>query len=326
MSRYRNTDSTSTLRRRLLAAGAAAGASTLLPSALWAATTTNDAAKDAPSAATSAMRTRAIPSTGEQLAVMGLGSSGTFSYANGQRAALRQVLDAFVAHGGEMVDTSPTYGNAETVIGELARDTGLRDELFMATKVHIRGVAEGKQQMDTSAERLGKPVDLMQIHNFVDLETQWATLKARKAAGRYRYIGITHYLTRAFERLEQEMRDKALDFVQFNYSIMTPEAEQRLLPLAADRGIAVIVNRAFNDGQFFRAVKGQALPGYAKEIGIESWAQFALKYVLAEPAVNVVIPATADPKHLVDNMGAGTGPLPDDAMRQRMRRTVAELA
>ena len=145
------------------------------------------------------------------------------------------VLDAFVAHGGEMVDTSPTYGNAETVIGELARDTGLRDELFMATKVHIRGVAEGKQQMDTSAERLGKPVDLMQIHNFVDLETQWATLKARKAAGRYRYIGITHYLTRAFERLEQEMRDKALDFVQFNYSIMLLMAQSRRLTCCAHR-------------------------------------------------------------------------------------------
>ncbi|RJS94863.1 aldo/keto reductase [Salinisphaera sp. Q1T1-3] len=305
----------STTRRRLLAAAAATGLLSAVPglSAL--------AADDR------SMRTRAIPSTGEPLPVMGLGSSGTFAYPdNAARAALLTVLKKFVAMGGAMVDTSPTYGSAETVIGELARRADVRNDIFMATKVHIRGRQAGLDQMAQSAARLGKPIDLMQIHNFVDLETQWQTLERLKGEGRFRYIGITHYLTRAFEELEHQMRTKDMDFVQFNYSILTPEAEKRLLPLARDRGIAVIVNRAFNDGAIFGRTKGHALPSYASELGIDSWAQFALKYVLANPAVNVVIPATSDPGHLVDNMQAGYGPLPDDKMQARMRATMAELS
>lgn len=302
------------VRRRLLLTAAAAGGLALSPWRLgWAATEHT-------------MRRRPIPATGEELAVMGLGSSGSFSSdASDALADLRTVLDKFVAMGGEMVDTSPTYGDAETVIGRLARETGLRNSLFMATKVHIDGREAGVDQMQRSEHLLGKPIDLMQVHNFVDLDTQWHTLEQMKAKGVFRYIGITHYQTYAFDQLEHEMKNRDLDFVQLNYSVMTPDAEQRLLPLAADRGIAVIVNRAFNDGALFGAVSGQTLPDYAAEIGVNSWAQFALKYVLADPAVNVVIPATSDPEHLIDNMQAGYGALPDQAMKKRMRRTIEQL-
>ena len=307
-------------RRRLLQAGAAGLGLALLPWQGALAQAASDAAK------TKAMRTRKIPSTGEALAVMGLGSSGAFSTSDAKTLAdLRTVMTEFVAMGGQMVDTSPTYGNAEMVIGKLGRDTALRAKLFMATKVHTQGKQAGIEQMRQSEKILGKPIDLMQIHNFIDIDTQWATLKRMKATGQVRYIGITHYLTSAFDELERQMKQKKMDFVQLNYSVMTPEAEKRLLPLAADRGIAVIINRAFDDGRFFGQVKGQPLPAYAKAFDCTSWAQFALKYVLANPAVNAVIPATSDPKHLRDNMQAGYGALPDAALQKRMRATLAAL-
>lgn len=311
-----------TTRRRLLLAGGALGVSALSPMGWRNAVAAGATEKSADNG----MHHRPIPATGEPLAVMGLGSSGTFAYADeAERAALSQVLARFVALGGQMVDTSPTYGNAEVVIGELARARHLRDALFMATKVHINGREAGMAQMAESRQRLGAPIDLMQVHNFVDLDTQWATLKDMKAAGQVRYIGITHYRTSAFARLAREMRDRRPDFVQFNYSILTPDAETTLLPLARDLGIAVIINRAFNNGQFFQRVGDTPLPAYAAEIGVTSWAQFALKYVLGNRAVNVVIPATSDPAHLVDNTRAGYGPLPDERLRQRMRQTVAAL-
>lgn len=307
-------------RRRVLATGAAAAGLMALPwPDAWAVDMT-------PEKANSAMRKRRIPATGEALPVIGLGSSGSFARLSSDNAEdLRAVLKTFVAMGGTLLDTSPSYGNAETNIGEIARDTGVRDQLFMATKVRKRSREATLDQFRASIDALGKPIDLLQIHNFIGLENQWATLKQLKAEGRVRYIGITHYLTRAFDELEHQMASKGLDFVQFNYSIMTPDAEERLLPLAADHGIAVLVNRAFNDGRFFAKVRGKELPDYAAEFDCTSWAQFALKYVLANEAVNAVIPATSDPDHLRDNMHAGYGKLPDDAMRKRMRETIASL-
>jgi len=307
-------------RRRLLGTGVAGAGLAVLP---W---QTALAAQLAPDAAEKAMIKRAIPSTGEMVPVMGMGSSGSFErLSSSSLEELRTVMKEFVAMGGTLVDTSPFYGNAETNIGEIARHTGVRDQLFMATKVRKTRQEQTLEQFRTSIDALGKPIDLLQIHNFIGLENQWTTLQQLKEEGRVRYIGITHYLTSAFDELEHQMASKDMDFVQFNYSVMTPDAEERLLPLAADRGIAVLVNRAFNDGQIFGATKGKELPGYAREFDCFSWAQFALKYVLANEAVTVAIPATSDPEHLRDNMHAGYGKLPDRAMQKRMRETIASL-
>lgn len=307
-------------RRRVLGYGAAGAGLATLP---WQAAL---AAKLDPEAAEKSMLERAIPTTGEMIPAMGMGSSGSFQRLSSSSAeALRTVMKEFVAMGGTLVDTSPSYGNAETNIGRIAADTGLRDQLFMATKVRKTRREQTLDQFRASIDALGEPIDLLQIHNFIGLDNQWATLKQLKEEGRVRYIGITHYLTSAFDELEHQMAIKDMDFVQFNYSIMTPDAEERLLPLAADHGIAVLVNRAFNDGRIFGATKGKALPDYAEEFDCFSWAQFALKYVLANETVTSVIPATSDPEHLRDNMHAGYGKLPDADMRKRMRDTIAAL-
>ena len=307
-------------RRRVLQAGAAGAGLALAP---WQLSLAAGAGDDN---AEQRMRQRAIPATGEQVPVVGMGSSGSYERMTSDNAeALRTVMKQFAAMGGTLVDTSPSYGRAETHIGEVARETGVRDELFMATKVRKDSREQTLDQFRASIDKLGEPIDLLQIHNFIGLESQWKTLKQLKDEGRVRYIGLTHYLTSAFDELEHQMSSKDMDFVQFNYSIMTPEAEERLLPLAADRGIAVLVNRAFNDGAIFGRVGDQELPAYAREFDCNSWAQFALKYVLANEAVTAVIPATSDPEHLVDNMHAGYGALPDAAMRKRMRDTIRDL-
>jgi len=270
---------------------------------------------------------RTIPRTGESVPAVGLGTSDAFETMSGEDLApLEEVLRLFIAKGGRLIDTSPTYGNAEQVIGTLAGKLGVTDELFLATKVHEVGKESGIDQMERSERLLRrKRLDLIQVHNLVDLDTQLRTLRAWKEAGRIRYLGITHYQTYAFETLERLMRREPLDFVQFNYSIVTPEAERRLLPLARDKGIAVIVNRAFEDGALFRRTRGRALPDWAGEIDCSSWAQFALKYVLAHAAVTCVIPATSKPRHLLDNMAAGVGRLPDAAMQRRMREYIRHL-
>lgn len=270
---------------------------------------------------------RTIPSTGEAVPAMGLGSSNTFETGPwSDLGDLTQVLKVFAALGGKVVDTSPSYGNAEMVIGDLARQLHLTGELFMATKVHAWGRQAGIDQLHNSERLLGKePLDLVQVHNFIDIDTQYATLRAWKEAGRIRYVGITHYLVSAFERLEQWMRREPLDFVQFNYSVLTPDAEERLLPLAHDRGIAVLINRPFDDGGLFRRTRGKPLPDWARDFQCDSWAQFGLKYVLGHRAVTCAIPATSKPAHLADNMQAGFEPLPDAAMRRRMRRYLQDL-
>ena len=279
------------------------------------------------SAATDIVRTRAIPSSGERIPIVGLGTSGAFETASdADLAPQRAVLRTFFEHGGRLVDTAPSYGNAETVVAQLARELKVRDELFIASKVDRPGEQDGITRMEASQQRLGgRPLDLLQVHNLIDVERQLTTLKRWKEAGRVRYIGITHYRTDAFDRLARLMQTHDLDFVQFNYSVVTPEAERRLLPLAADRGQAVLVNRAYEDGRWFSLIADRPLPDWTRDFDCASWGQFALKYVLAHPAVTCVIPATSKVNHLIDNMGAGTGRLPDAAQRARMRELVADF-
>lgn len=270
---------------------------------------------------------RRIPITGEMIPAVGLGTSDEFETDNDQSLEpLREVLRRFVDAGGTLVDTAPIYGNAESVIGKLITELGITQRLFVATKVRTYGKQAGIEQMQTSELLLNKrPLDLIQVHSLVDVETQLQNLRSWKDAGRVRYIGITHSRVSAFGELERLMQKEQLDFVQLNYSFTEPDAEQRLLPLAADKGIAVLANRPFQNGAMFRQVKGKPLPAWASEFDCKSWAQFSLKYILAHPAVTCVIPATSNPKHLVDNMGAGVGRLPDKSTLRRMREYVASL-
>jgi len=267
---------------------------------------------------------RAIPSSKETVPVIGLGTWQTFDVGAGAaRAPLRQVLQRFVELGGRIVDSSPMYGRAESVVGELAAELGLRDKLFIATKVWTSGRDAGSAQMNESMRRLRTPrLDLMQVHNLVDSRTHLRTLAEWKRAGRVRYVGVTHYTASAYGELEQVLQSEPLDFVQLNYSVVEREAERRLLPLAVDRGLAVLVNRPFAEGALFRRVRGQTLPPWAAEAGCRTWAQLFLKWIVAHPAVTCVIPATSRPEHLEDNMQAGTGPLPDAALRDRIAALV----
>jgi len=269
---------------------------------------------------------RTIPSTGETLPAVGLGTSDEFESAGENIEQLREVLRLFIDLGGRLVDTAPGYGNAEQVLGNLMNDLGIIEKTFVATKVRTRGRQSGENQFQTSERLLKKrPLDLLQVHSLVDVKTQLDNQRSWKDAGRVRYIGITHSRVSAFKELEQLMRMEQLDFVQLNYSFTEPDAEERLLPLAADQGIAVIANRPFENGALFRRVKGKALPDWAADFDCESWAQFSLKYILTHPAVTCVIPATSNPLHLVDNMEAGTGRLPDEGMRRRMRELAKDL-
>jgi diketogulonate reductase-like aldo/keto reductase len=275
-----------------------------------------------------AMLMRNIPSGGEMLPAVGLGTWQTFDVAASpaERAPLREVLSRFVALGGRVVDSSPMYGEAEAVVGDLAAELGLPPSLFVATKVWTQGREAGVTQMERSRQRLRVArLDLVQVHNLVDWQTHLRTLRDWKAAGRVRYVGVTHYKASAYGELERTMRSEPLDFVQLNYSLGERAAENRLLPLAGERGIAVLVNRPYAEGALFRRVKGRALPPWAAELDCQSWGQFFLKWILAHPAVTCVIPATSKPEHLTDNMGAGTGVQPDPTARARMAAHFAAL-
>jgi len=264
---------------------------------------------------------RRIPSSGAELPVIGLGTYSTFDVGDdaARRAAVREVLRRFVDAGGSVVDSSPMYGSAEAVTGDTAADLTVRDRLFLATKVWTSGEAEGIEQMETSFKRLRTTlIDLMQVHNLLDWRTHLRTLRAWQGAGRIRYIGITHYTESAYPEVEQVLRRERLDFLQINYSLAEREAEERLLPLAQDRGVAVLANRPFAKASLFGKVRGRELPPWAAEFDGASWAQFFLKYVVSHPAVTCAIPATRKPTHLVDNMQAGRGRLPDAATRKRM--------
>jgi diketogulonate reductase-like aldo/keto reductase len=223
-----------------------------------------------------------------------------------------------------MVDSSPMYGAAESVVGDLAAKLGMTDQLFLATKVWTHGHGPGVAQMEQSLRRLRRGrLDLMQIHNLLDWQTHLRMLREWKETGRIRYLGVTHYTASGYDELERVLRGESLDFAQINYSLGEREAERRILPLARDRGVAVIVNRPFLDGGLFQRVRGRALPSWAAELGCESWAQFFLKWIVAHPAVTCVIPGTSRPEHVADNMKAAVGVLPDSATRERMAALVA---
>jgi len=274
------------------------------------------------SAASEALLQRKIPSSGEALPLIGLGTSGPFEVGAdaAQRAPLRQVLAAFFAAGGRLIDTSPMYSSAEQVLGELL-SADMQQRAFLATKVWTRGERAGIEQMTRSQQLLKRQqLDLIQVHNLVDLDTQLKTLRAWKEAGRVRYLGVTHYTVSAHAELAGVLGRARLDFVQCNYSPLTRDAERRLLPLAAERGIAVLVNRPFEDGALFEAVRGKALPPWAADLDAASWGQLALKFIAAHPAVTCIIPATGKLEHLEDNLAGGRGRLPDARQREQIAR------
>jgi diketogulonate reductase-like aldo/keto reductase len=271
---------------------------------------------------------RPIPKSGETIPAVGLGTWQAFDVAGDapETAQAREALKALVDLGGRVIDSSPMYGSAESVSGQLAEELGVKSKLFVATKVWTSGKQAGIRQMEDSMRKLRvERLDLMQVHNLVDAGTHLATLREWKTAGRVRYLGVTHYHAGAHGDLEKTIQPGDLDFVQANYSLAEPEAERRLLPAATASRTAVIVNRPFAEGAMFGRVKGKALPDWAKEIGCETWAQFFLKWILGHPAVTCVIPGTRNAKHVADNLGAASGPLPDEAMRRKMAAYFASL-
>jgi aryl-alcohol dehydrogenase-like predicted oxidoreductase len=279
-----------------------------------------------PAGAPGRMAARPIPSSGEALPVVGCGTWIGFDHAPGsaEYRRLPGVLDALFAAGGTVLDSSPMYRRAEQTSGELLAASPQRARAFLATKVWTRGRDAGIAQMEASFAHLkADRIDLMQVHNLVDWRTQLATLRDWKARGRIRYLGITHYTASAFDEVEAAMRAERLDFLQINYAADDREAERRLLPLAAERGVAVLVNQPFGGGGLLRGLRGRPLPGWAAEIGCASWAQVLLKFVLGHPAVTCAIPGTSRPEHMADNAAAGAGPLPDAAF---WRRHAAEIA
>lgn len=292
-------------RRDFLKAVSASGVAALLP---------------VPVAAADAIA-RPIPSSGERLPVIGMGSSGTFSVGGDSevRARLREVLRLFFELGGKLIDTSPMYGVAERVLGELLAGLPGRERLFAATKVWTDGRKAGIAQMQESMERMRvERFDLIQIHNLRDWSTHLPTLRQWKTEGRVRYIGITTSHGRFHSELIRILEREPFDFVQLSYSLANREVEQQLLPLAQERGIAVLANRPFQRGAMFSAVRERPLPAWAAEIDCQSWAQVFLKFAVSHPAVTCAIPATSKPKHMRDNMAAGFGRLPDAALRRRM--------
>lgn len=260
------------------------------------------------------MHTRPIPASGEALPVIGCGTWLAFDQSPGSAgfAPLQGVLSALFDGGGTVVDSSPMYGKAEAAVGQLLAEAGTRPRAFVATKVWTTGQAAGLRQMENSLRLLRTDtVDLMQVHNLVDWQHQLANVRAWKEAGRVRYVGITHYTSSAYGEVEAVLRSERVDFLQINYSVQEREAAQRLLPLAAQRGVAVLVNRPFGGGGLMRRLRAQELPAWAAEIGCTTWSQVLLKFVLSHPAVTCVIPGSGSPEHMAQNVQAGEGTIPD---------------
>jgi len=274
--------------------------------------------------ATSTMISRPIPSTGEAIPVIGLGTARVFDVGADEaaRRPLHEVVQLLLDSGGRIIDTSPMYGRAEAMTGDLLAEMEARPRAFLATKVWTSGRERGIEQMRRSAQLLRTDViDLIQIHNLMDWRTHLATLRDMKASGTVRYIGITHYTTGALPELARILEaEPGIDFVQFGYSLATRDAELRLLPTAAARGVAAIANQPFEEGDMFRSVRGRPLPEWAREFDCTSWGQLYLKYMLAEPALTCVIPATANPAHMKDDVAAGFSRLPDPRQRQQIRQ------
>lgn len=276
----------------------------------------------------SAILTRPIPSSGEALPVIGLGTWQTFDVGSstGDRAPLEAVLEAFAAMGGRVIDSSPMYGRSEEVVGDLTAKLAAKARLFIATKVWTSGKDAGVRQMEDSMRKLRvKAVDLMQVHNLLDVDTHLDTLERWKRDGRVRYVGVTHYTASGAEEVARVIERRKVDSVQINYSVAERAAEKRLLPLARDRGVAVIANRPFAGGEMFRKVGGKPVPPWAREIDCESWAQLMLKFVVSHPAITCAIPASAKVEHTRDNMKAGYGPMPDAKMREAIATEIARL-
>ena len=287
-----------------------------------------DASHGQANSESSAMLARVIPSSGEKLPVIGLGTWKAFDIdlSADNRRQLADVVSLFIKLGGRVIDSSPMYGRAEEVIGDLTSAPGIREKLFLATKVWTRGKQSGIQSIERSMSLLHtNRIDLMQVHNLVDVDTQLATLQDWKQQGRIRYTGITHYESGALSEVEKLMRNQKFDFLQINYSLMESEAEQRILPLAHERGVAVIANRPFGSGDLFAKVRSKPLPEWAAEFDCRSWAQFFLKWIVANPVITCAIPATDKPHHLEDNMQGGIGRLPDAKLRRRMAELVSSL-
>lgn len=299
---------TSPSRRHFLNAATGLAACSLLtaPSAI---------AADAPIA------TRPIPRTGERLPVVGLGTAIVFDIGEDapRRAERTEVIKTLVAGGARLIDTAPSYGSAETVVGDLLAATGLREKVFLATKVRVASRDNSLAEMNQSLRRLRTDkVDLLQLHNVEDVQTDLRLLQEWRDQGRTRYIGITHFRAGAYDRVAEVLKREKPEFLQLNYSLAERDAEERLLPLAADTGTAVLVNLPFGRGKLFSAVRGRTLPPWASELDANSWGQFFLKYLLSHPAVTCVIPGTDKPEYMVDNLGAARGRLPDAALRRRM--------
>ncbi len=309
-------------RREWLKLTAAAGTALAIPPRLL-------QAQDAP------MITRAVPSTGEELPIIGLGSSATFSSVarSDDVTALRNVLTALLDNGGSLFDTAPGYGASEEVAGAIINEIDARDRVFWATKLNVAGRGGGAadperawEQVETSFERIQKtPIDLIQVHNLGDPPTQLGILNELKAEGRIRYTGITCTQQRRYGEFEQVMRDEPLDFIGVDYAVDNRLAAETILPLAQDRGIGVLVYAPFGRTRLWNRVSGRDVPEWAAEFGAESWAQFFLKYVAAHPAVTVITPATSRPVNMMDNLMGGRGALPDAATLQRMAEYVDAL-
>lgn len=265
------------------------------------------------------LRRRKIPASGEWLPVVGLGTSRTHDIRldDAQMRDLLDVMRVFVEGGAQVIDTAPSYGNADRVVGELVQQQGAREQVFLATKVSATGRERGMAQIEESFKALQTDfIDLIQVHNLQDTSTQLGLLRELKEQGRIRYIGVTHYVESAHDRLLDVLKREPVDFVQFNYSVSERNAEKRLLPYCAEHGIATLINRPFTRGNLLARVKGKPLPTWAADIDASSWAQLLIKFILAEPAVTVVIPATSNPRYMADNILAGQGRLPNARQRQ----------
>ncbi|HET7180308.1 MAG TPA: aldo/keto reductase [Chryseosolibacter sp.] len=270
---------------------------------------------------------RKIPSTGELLPTVGLGTWQTFdvSEAKPEREPLKAVLRTLISKGGTVVDSSPMYGRSEEVVGDLSTELGINDKLFIATKVWTSGKDKGISQMNDSLRLLKRErVELMQIHNLLDWETHLKTLREWKAAGKIKYIGLTHYTESAHARLATILeRERGIDFIQINYNMLERNAEKNLFPLAQEKGVAVLINQPFGSGNLFRMIRGKKLPDWSAEFDCHSWGQFFLKFILSNPAVTCVIPGTSQANHMLDNLRAGFGGLPDEKQRLKMVEIVA---